>query len=271
MADDEQLLREMERLAILASQDILDVARRGIVAERKEDASPVTEADRRAEKTILSGLRRAFPDIACIGEEEASAGVADAATGDAFFLVDPLDGTKEFVCGRPDYTVNIALIRNAAPVIGVVVAPATGELYAARPGHAERARVAADGAVGARVGLAVRPAAEPPLVVASRSHLSRETSDYIAACGATETVSVGSSLKFCLLARGAADLYPRFSRTMQWDTAAGAAVLRAAGGRTVEVGGGDLAYGRRPVRGEEWANPWFIAMGGAVPPADPGR
>lgn len=111
MADDQELLREMERLAVLASRDILDVARRGIVTERKKDASPVTEADRRAEKTILDGLRRAFPAIACIGEEEASAGLADAETGETFFLVDPLDGTKEFVCGRPDYTVNIALIR----------------------------------------------------------------------------------------------------------------------------------------------------------------
>lgn len=259
--DDEELRARLEELALAAGRAILDVVRHGFEAQAKPDASPVTEADRAAEEIILAGLRRSFPDIPCVAEEEASAGLATVAPGDRYFLIDPLDGTREFVSHRPDYTVNIALIREGLPEVGVVLAPAKDVLFSARPGLAERVGLTPDGAPAIRHRVNARPRREPPLVVASRSHLTAETSDYILECGAVDTVNVGSSLKFCILASGEADLYPRFGRTMQWDTAAGDAILRAAGGHTRTIEGASLAYGPRPVEGDEWANPSFIASG----------
>lgn len=265
--DDGAIRFRLEELAVLAGREIADVLRLGFATEQKPDLSPVTEADRRAEAVILSGLRKSYPDIPCIAEEEMSDGHEAGDPGDVFFLVDPLDGTKEFVTGRPEFTVNIALIRHGEPVVGVVLAPAQHTLYSGLPGTAEMAQVAENGAIAQREVIAVRPRVDPPLVIASRSHRTKETSDYIVACGAKKTMPIGSSLKFCMLARGQADLYPRFGRTMQWDTAAGDAVLRAAGGCTFRADsvGGRLIYGRRDAEGGEWANPWFIAMGGSVP------
>ena len=263
--DDAAILAELERLALLAGAEIMDVFRTGIVVEEKSDHSPVTEADRRAEIVILQGLREAFPHVPCVAEEEASAGLLPPALGELFFLVDPLDGTKEFIKRRPDFTVNIALVRKGVPEIGVVYAPAQGTLYSGRPGKAYAVTVGENHEPLDRSEIAVRGCAEPKTIVASRSHRTPETDEFIDKHEGAEIVSVGSSLKFCLLASGKADLYPRFGRTMEWDTAAGDAVLRAAGGRTTLVDGRPFVYGKRNrVEDVDFANPWFVAEGGAV-------
>ncbi|MDN5928726.1 MAG: 3'(2'),5'-bisphosphate nucleotidase CysQ [Hyphomicrobiales bacterium] len=254
------MLAVFEKLALAAGRRIMEIRNGGVTAELKSDSSPVTEADRAAEAIILDGLRHSFPDIPCVAEEECADGCTPGDLGDAFFLVDPLDGTKEFVGGNTDFTVNIALIRNGAPELGVVFAPATGRMFSGGPGRAEETSVGPDFTVLSQHVIAMRCENDPPLIVASRSHRTAETNTYIARFEGAEIVSVGSSLKFCLLASGKADLYPRFGRTMEWDTAAGDAVLRAAGGMTFTLDGNPLAYGKRDQREDvDFANPWFIA------------
>lgn len=260
---DQDLLTEFERLALAGGKQILRVYCTDCAVLTKADKSPVTEADEAAEVVILEGLRAAFPDVCCVAEEEIAQGKLPPGLGDAFFLVDPLDGTKEFVNRRPDFTVNIALVRKGSPEIGVVYAPASGKLYGGRPGHAYEAEIDADFLVTGRKPIAVRARSGKTAVVASRSHRTKETDDYIDKLGEAEIVSVGSSLKFCILACGKADIYPRFGRTMEWDTAAGDAVLRAAGGRTETLGGKPLSYGKRQQANDiDFANPYFIATGG---------
>jgi 3'(2'), 5'-bisphosphate nucleotidase len=259
-ADDAAKLSVLEDLALAAGRRIMEICEVGVAAERKADSSPVTEADRAAEKIILDGIRRTFPGVPCVAEEECSEGRMPGDLGEAFFLVDPLDGTKEFINRRADFTVNIAFIRRGAPELGVVLAPATRKMYSGRPGKAEETDVGPDFAVVSRHPVAVRRRHCPQLIVASRSHRTAETDAYIARFDGAEIVSVGSSLKFCLLASGRADLYPRFGRTMEWDTAAGDAVLRAAGGRTFTLDGKPLLYGKRgQAEDVDFANPWFIA------------
>jgi 3'(2'), 5'-bisphosphate nucleotidase len=259
-ADDASILAVLEELALAASRRVMEIYDARPTVERKADSSPVTEADRAAERIILQGLRAAFPAIPCVAEEECAEGRAPGDLGEAFFLVDPLDGTKEFVNRRPDFTVNIALVRAGAPELGVVVAPAGGKMFSGRPGSAEEAEVGSDFNVFSRRPVAVRCEARPRLIVASRSHRTAETDAYIARFEDAEIVSVGSSLKFCLLAAGKADLYPRFGRTMEWDTAAGDAVLRAAGGMTFTLDGKPLLYGKRnQAEDVDFANPWFVA------------
>ncbi|QND62389.1 3'(2'),5'-bisphosphate nucleotidase CysQ (plasmid) [Mesorhizobium huakuii] len=208
------------------------------------DASSVTEADRAAERVILEGLREALAGVTCVAEEEIAAGVVPVLEGDAILLIDPLDGTKGFINRNSDFTVNIALVRQGVPELGVVYAPAKGVLYSGRPGEATEVSIAPDFQPAARRKISVRRAAKRLTIVASRPHRTPETDEFIARFPGAEIVSVGSSLKFCLLASGAADLYPRFGRSMEWDTAAGDAVLRAAGGRTTLLEGGPLRYGK---------------------------
>lgn len=262
MLDDAHLLDLFERLALEAGKRILEVRARGTVAETKSDSSPVTEADRAAEAIILSGLRAVLPGMACVAEEEVAAGVVCDTSRNAFILIDPLDGTREFVDGKPDFTVNIALVRDGAPVVGTVYAPVRGEMFSGRPGHATMALVGADFSVSERREIAVRDLPDRPTVVASRSHRTPETDAFIESLGEAELCAIGSSLKFGLLARGDADLYPRLGRTMEWDTAAGDAVLRAAGGQTLTLDGQPLLYGKRnQVHDVDFANPWFFASG----------
>jgi 3'(2'), 5'-bisphosphate nucleotidase len=260
-SSDRQLLARLESLALEAGRQILRCRDEGFSVDVKADASPVTAADRSAEAIILRGLRDAYPATPIVAEEEVSAGRCPAALGYAFFLVDPLDGTREFVNGRDDFTVNIALIRDGEPVVGVVYAPAKANLCGGRPGHAETVSVAPDHTPLRRQ--AVRVAGgERTRIVASRSHRTAETDAFIACFPGAECVAIGSSLKFCLLASGAADIYPRFGRTMEWDTAAGDAVLRAAGGRTLTPDGRPLLYGKRNQASDsDFANPFFIAYG----------
>lgn len=266
-SDDEAMLDVFERLALAAGREVMRVFDAGCAVDQKSDSSPVTEADRQSEKIILAGLRAAFPDIPCVAEEEASAGIVPPDLDDAFFLVDPLDGTKEFVNRRTDFTVNIALVRHGVPEIGVVFAPCTGRFFSGRPGSAEAIDVNGDHQIIGRRPISVRAGVAPLTIVASRSHNTPETEAYIRTVGAAEIVSVGSSLKFCLVASAEADVYPRFGRTMEWDTAAGDAVLRAAGGMTRTLDGEPLAYGKRNQSDDEdFANPHFIASGKVAGP-----
>ena len=198
-----------------------------------------------------------------MAEEEVAAGILPADLGNAFFLIDPLDGTKEFVKRSGDFTVNIALVRNGVPEIGVVFAPCSRRFFSGRPRLAELIELDANDEISARRPISVRTASASLTIVASRSHRTPETDDFIRKTDAAEIVSVGSSLKFCLVANGEADLYPRFGRTMEWDTAAGDAVLRAAGGITTTLDGKPLAYGKRnQLDDDDFANPFFIARGG---------
>lgn len=245
---------------------ILDVRRRGHAVERKSDSSPVTEADRAAEEVILKALASIAPDIPVIAEEAVDGGRIPE-VGTEFFLVDPLDGTKEFVKGGDDFTVNIGLIRDRVPVLGIVYAPATGSLYVGIAGAGAWKVAVSDGSPGMRTSIHVRSApAGPILVVASRSHRTPETDAFIRKFDVENLVSAGSSLKFCLVAAGIADLYPRMGTTMQWDTAAGDAIVRAAGGKVVMLDGETFVYGPRDADGAAaYQNPWFVVAGGIDP------
>ncbi|WP_185970272.1 MULTISPECIES: 3'(2'),5'-bisphosphate nucleotidase CysQ [unclassified Mesorhizobium] len=256
------MLAVFERLALDAGREVMRVFKDGCAVDKKADSSPVTEADRESETIILTGLRAAFPEIPCVAEEEVAAGILPPDLDDAFFLIDPLDGTKEFINRRTDFTVNIALVRHGVPEIGVVFAPCSGRFFSGRPGKAEAIEVDDDYRIVGRGRISVRTAVTPLAVVASRSHNTPETEAFIRDLGSAEIVSVGSSLKFCLLAAAEADIYPRFGRTMEWDTAAGDAVLRAAGGMTRTLDGKPLTYGKRKQSDDaDFANPHFIASG----------
>ena len=253
-------LHIFEKLAQQAATRIMDVRGRGFDVAYKDDASPVTEADAAAEAVILSGLRQAFPNIPIVAEEEHAAGNApNTAQQSAFLLVDPLDGTREFMRGGEDFTVNIALIENGKPTVGVVLVPVQNIVYGGTP----------DGAWVMRPGhgrSTMKPGAagDPIRIVASRSYRTPATDDWIAAAGRHECVSVGSSLKFCLLAEGQADVYPRFGRTMEWDTAAGDAIVRAVGGTTVDTAANELRYGKTAGTDTAYANPHFISYARAA-------
>ena len=250
------LVDQLAETAREAGAAILEVVQRGFEVESKHDTSPVTEADRAAELIILAALARAAPGIPVIAEEEVAAGRIPA-HDDTYFLVDPLDGTKEFIRGGDDYTVNIGLIERGIPKLGVVFAPATGRLHGGCVG---------DGAWldegQGRVQIATRPRGEITTAVASKSHLKQATIDYLeAAVGNCGYVSVGSSLKFCIVAEGKADIYPRAAPTSEWDTAAGHAVLLSAGGLVDGPDGEALAYGKRA-----FLNRAFVATSGWKPP-----
>lgn len=253
-------------MALAAGAKALEIYGGDFCAETKDDASPVTEADRAGEAIILAGLRELNAHIPVLAEEQASEEGAPADMGDIFFLVDPLDGTREFINKTGEFTVNIALSLHGRPVCGVVYAPALGRLYYGAEGAgAWRAAVDDNGAMGPRAPIAARPVPDKALVaVASRSHRSPETDAYLDRLDVADFAAAGSSLKFCLLAEGGADIYPRFGRTMEWDTAAGQAVLEAAGGAVLtHPEGAALGYGKA-ARGYD--NPFFIAWG--VKPAD---
>ncbi len=252
----ETLIAVIRRLALEAGDRIMQVYNGPDFEVRaKGDASPVTEADEAADALISAGLRAAFPDVVLITEEQADSHALRAST---FLIVDPLDGTKEFVQRRGDFTVNIAYVADGVPVRGVVYAPAKGRLFYTR----------ADGTAVEETGVFAKDAPGPVrpirvsspdnaalMVVASKSHRDAATDDYIARYGVRDMTSAGSSLKFCLVATGEADLYPRLGRTMEWDTAAGDAVLRGAGGHVVRMDDlTPLTYGKAG-----WDNPFFVA------------
>jgi len=250
--DYEKVVDDLAEAAREAGEAILAVVKRGFDVEAKRDSSPVTEADRAAELVILAALAQAAPGVPVIAEEEVAAGRIPA-HGDCYFLVDPLDGTKEFVRGGDDYTVNIGLIENGVPKVGVVFAPATGRLH----GGCVGAGAWVDEGRGRRP-ISTRARGENVTAVASKSHLNQATIDYLeAAVGTCGYVSIGSSLKFCIVAEGDADIYPRAAPTSEWDTAAGHAVLLAAGGIVDGPDGNPLQYGK-----PAFLNRAFVATAG---------
>ena len=254
---DSQLLEVMVSAAIEAGRVACAIYRGDFKVETKQDESPVTAADHAAEAIILARLAAAAPTIPVVAEEQVAAGQVPE-TGREFFLVDPLDGTKEFIQRRGDFTVNIALVRERAPVLGVVYAPAKSQLFGGDVGAhgAFRSDQSVDAeARASRSDIRVRtPPAVGLTVVASRSHLNAETDQYLRRLKTSTLVSVGSSLKFCLVASGEADVYPRLGPTMEWDTAAGHAVLAAAGGTVINLDSTPFRYGKPDFR-----NPSFIA------------
>ncbi|HEX5954875.1 MAG TPA: 3'(2'),5'-bisphosphate nucleotidase CysQ [Solirubrobacterales bacterium] len=254
MADLDRLLPEIVALADRAGAVILEHYQGDVAVRAKADASPVTAADEAAEAVILARLAELTPEIPVVAEETVAAGHVPEIGDGPFWLVDPLDGTKEFLSRNGEFTVNIALIEGREPILGVVLAPARDQAWWGARGRGATARDA-DGGTHA---IAVRKAPAGGLVaIASRSHRDAETQAFLDQAGVGKCISAGSSLKFCLVAEGKADLYPRFGRTMEWDVAAGHAVLAAAGGRVTTRDGAPLLY-RKP----GFENPPFIARGG---------
>lgn len=251
--NDAALLSLAADLARQAGAIILAVRARGFETAHKDDRSPVTEADHHAEALIAAGLRAATPDIQVIAEEESAAGMQHDQASD-YWLVDPLDGTREFAAGRDEFTVNIGLVRHGIPVLGVVGVPAYGEMFGGIVGDsAWKWNSTGEHAITVR-----KPPPEGLTVLASRHYAADERlKTYLAGHKVASVTNFGSALKICRVAEGAADLYPRLGRTMEWDTAGPQAVLEAAGGRLLDFDGAPLTYGK-PL----WENPHFVCLGG---------
>ncbi len=259
--DHQVLVETMRRLALEAGDAIMDIyGREDFNIEAKDDDSPVTAADKAADAIIFEGLSKAFPDVMLVTEEQAS---SHGLKGDTFLIVDPLDGTKEFINRRGDFTVNIALVENGHPTRGIVYAPAKDRMFftLADGQSVEETAPFLHDKIGDITPISVAKSDNDALmVVASKSHRDQATDDYINKYAVKDMTSAGSSLKFCLVATGEADLYPRLGRTMEWDTAAGHAVLTGAGGNVVEFSGHQtLTYGK-----DGFANPFFIAYAPSV-------
>jgi 3'(2'), 5'-bisphosphate nucleotidase len=250
--DDEELLALAVRLVGLAAVEILAVQSAGFIVDEKEDHSPVTLADTRAERVITAGLRQAAPWIPVIAEEEVAAGRVTEA-GTSFWLVDPLDGTREFAAGRPEFAVNIGLVRDGNVVLGAVASPATDEIYAGIVGKG-----AWKLAGGARHEIRARTAPAEGLTIMASRHYKDDPAlaAFLAEFKIASVTNIGSALKFCALAEGKADFYPRLGRTMEWDTAAPQAVLEAAGGCVLTLDGARMGYGKAG-----FENPHFLCWG----------
>lgn len=259
--DYQKLTVVMRTLALQAGDAIMEIyGQDDFGVEAKSDDSPVTAADKAADAIISDGLRAAFPDVMLVTEEQSD---SHKQSGDTFLIVDPLDGTKEFIHRRGDFTVNIALVEAGVPTYGVVYAPAKNRMFLTL---ADGQSVEEDGpfdpeTLGTTHPLHVAKSDNAALlVVASKSHRDQATDDYIGKYAVSDMKSAGSSLKFCLVATGEADIYPRVGRTMEWDTAAGHAVLSGAGGLVVRFDDlTPLKYGKA-----DFANPFFIATSPAV-------
>ncbi len=253
------------RLAVEAGRLVMEHYEAGAQGREKADKSPVTDADEAAEQLILAGLAAIAPGVPVISEEAAASGHIPR-VAESFFLVDPLDGTKEFLARNGEFTVNIALIERGAPVMGVVYAPAFARLFSGADGRAREWRWpatqdAAALAFADATTIAARRAPEGPVALWSRSHGTHREDEYRSLYDIGPARILGSSLKFCLIAAGEADLYPRHGTTMEWDTAAGQAVLEAAGGSVSDLFGKRLAYGKTSDR---YANPSFVARGASA-------
>ena len=253
--ENEKIIAIFRRLALEAGDKIMEIyARDDFDVRTKADESPVTEADEAADALISEGLRAALPEIALVTEEQSD---SHSVRADRFIIVDPLDGTKEFVHRRGDFTVNIALIENGVPVLGVVFAPAKKRLFYT-DANGQTVEESQDGTLKPLT--VSKPDNAALIVVASKSHRDAATDDYINKYNVADSAAAGSSLKFCLVAAGEADIYPRVGRTMEWDTAAGHAVLLGAGGQVVRFDDHTpLTYGK-PI----YENPFFIAYSPGV-------
>lgn len=257
------LVNQVKRIALTAGEITLEYFDEcGFVdVETKEDGSPVTVADKEAEKLITAGLKEILPDVKVIGEESVSDGfLPDVDGDDCFWMVDPIDGTHNFIQGSPEYSVNIALIKNKRPFLGVIYAPATGELYSACLGEpAMRLNVYTEKEKEIRVRKPVKRG-----LVVTVSHMRDDSGlldNFLKDYKVAKTMNLGSSLKMCAVACGKADIYPRFGPTGEWDTAAGHAILQSAGGDIVGLSGEEFIYGKAS---SKFINSGFIAASGGM-------
>ena len=251
---DDDLLDAVADIAESAGAAILEVYETEFAVEAKADASPITAADRRAHDVIRGGLLALPGERPILSEEARTVPWEVRRHWKEYWLVDPLDGTKEFIQRNGQFTVNIALVRAGRPVLGVVHVPVSGMTYGGIVGRGAWRRARGE----TKEAIAARPAADGPIqVVGSRSHRGPDLDGYLERLGPHEMVPMGSSLKFCIVAEGRADVYPRLGPTSEWDTAAAEAVLTAAGGRVVAADGQPIAYNKGP----DLLNPWFIASG----------
>jgi len=254
--DFQNLVSPILETMLKAGSVVMDVYHSDFEVYGKADQSPVTEADRRGEEVITSALLALAPLIPVVGEEAKSEGKCPDISGGTFWLVDPLDGTKEFIKKGSDFTVNIGLIQNGTPVMGFVYAPAMNTMYWGIKGIGAWSAQIESGSLTAKQAIKCRSANKDKLViVASKSHRSPELEAYLENFPGAENVSIGSSLKLCLLATGEADLYPRLGPTCEWDTAAAHAVLLAAGGSVETANGAPLTYAKDL---QTFLNPWFL-------------
>jgi 3'(2'), 5'-bisphosphate nucleotidase len=257
-AGPERLLDELVAVARQAGQAILDVYGGEFEVVRKDDASPLTQADLASHRIICERLSRMTPDIPLLSEESGAIDFQTRAAWRRYWLIDPLDGTKEFVNRNGEFTVNIALIEDHDPLLGIVHVPVSGVTYT---GLVNRGATRQDPGQPPQAISVRRPCADPPVIVGSRSHANPMLNDLLAPLGDYEMVSMGSSLKFCLLAEGKADFYPRLGPTSEWDTAAAHAIVKAAGGKIVTLENRPLQYNLE----ESLLNPEFLVI------ADPDR
>jgi 3'(2'), 5'-bisphosphate nucleotidase len=250
-----ELLERVADIARQAGREILEVYASGDAAvTAKADRSPVTMADLRAHHLIVGSLRRLTPELPVLSEEAAATPFAERSQWRRYWLVDPLDGTKEFLSRNGQFTVNIALIDRHAPALGVVHLPVSDTSYRGLPGTGAWRQTGAAGSTAIRV---ASRSATPLRVVGSRSHRGDSLAAFLGRVGAHQLLAIGSSLKFCLVAEGAADVYPRLGPTSEWDTAAAHAVVSGAGGTVSQLDGAPLQYNTRP----ELLNPFFVAYG----------
>ena len=255
---DDRLLSALTEAVARAAASTLGALREAPNARIKADGSPVTDADERSQAILVEAAARLMPGVPVVAEEMAS---HPAQTGGLFLLIDPLDGTKEYIAGSADFTVNLAVVRAGVPSLGIIAVPAAGLIFRGRIGSgAERLRMAADGSIAGRAqSIQVRQA--PPrecIAAVSRSHLDPATAALLDRLGVTRRVPAGSAVKFCRVAEGAVDLYPRLATTCEWDVAAGHALVAAAGGAVTTPEGGSLEFGRAA---HGYRVPAFIAWG----------
>lgn len=252
--DQQDLLTQAFRIAQVAGEAILTIYERDFAVQHKQDQSPLTEADLASHEQIVTGLQALTPDVPVLSEESAEVPYAQRKTWSRYWLVDPLDGTKEFIRRNGEFTVNIALIEQGRPVLGIVFVPVSGVSYIGQVGVGAWKQQAP----GERIQIGVsNPHQHPLRVVASRSHVSAGLQQVLDQVGEHQLVSMGSSLKLCLVAEGVADVYPRLGPTCEWDTAAAQAVVEAAGGQVTDLAGQPLRYNQK----DSLLNPHFVVSG----------
>ena len=253
-AKERSLLAELVTLSRTAGDAILAIYAQDFAVQTKDDESPLTQADLASHHVICNALSELTPDIPVLSEESAHIEFSERQQWNEYWLIDPLDGTKEFVNRNGEFTVNIALIRNHRPVMGVVHVPVKSQTYSGLVGTGAWRQ---DGEAPAQPIETRRPPQATAVVVGSRSHANPKLDQCLADIGPYEMISMGSSLKFCRVAEGSADLYPRLGLTSEWDTGAAQAVVEAAGGQVVGLEGNPLPYNRK----DSYLNPWFIVIG----------
>jgi 3'(2'), 5'-bisphosphate nucleotidase len=253
------LMQPLTELVIRAGAAIVGINRRAMKIEGKVDGSPVTEADLAADRIIGEGLARLAPDVPALSEERVH--LARPPYKGSFFLIDPLDGTKEFVAGRDEFTVNLALVANGTPILGIIGAPALGLIWRGLVGRGAERLTTRDASIGVTEPIHTRALprrGDPWIAAVSRSHLDRRTEAFIAGRPGVIRQVLGSAVKFARVAEGGADIYPRLAPTCEWDVAAGHAIVTAAGGKVTDTQGAPLRFGEG---GEGFIVPEFIAWG----------